>query len=84
MNLNDKIDLLKGEVVSVLLDLNKNHLLKESYNGTLTETGEDYIILETNNPNFHIKTLIIKKNLILSVWIYSENGKDFFNNKLSQ
>ena len=33
MNLNNKIDLLKGEIVNVLLDLNKNHLLKESYNG---------------------------------------------------
>ena len=61
-----------GKRVSVLLSLNRSALLKESYNGIITKTGEDYIELSINNPAFHIKTLLIRKEIILSLWEYKK------------
>lgn len=64
----DKLNELKNKQVSLLLDLNKNNLLKESYCGIVEEVGEDYVVLNPNNPSFFIKRLYIKKELIISVW----------------
>jgi len=71
MKLGNYIDSLKGKTVSILVDVNRNHLFKESYNGIIDEVGEDFIVLDTNNDKFHIKKIIIQKELVLSVWEFN-------------
>jgi len=64
----NKLNELKDTKVSILLDLNKCSLFKESYSGIIKEIGDDYIILDTNNSNFFIKSLLLRKDLIVSIW----------------
>ena len=78
MDFNERVLEWKDKVVSILLDVNRNEFLKESYNGTLKEVGEDYIVLVTNNPNFHIAELLLRKDIIISIWLYNE---DYLKNK---
>lgn len=70
--MKEKIGELLGKTVSVLIDVNRNHILKESYSGIFEEIGEDYVVVDLNNPKFYIKRAVFKLDLILSVWEYAE------------
>lgn len=61
-----------GETVSILLLLPKTETskLNETYNGILKEVIDGVLVLDTNNPNFHIKKVVCKCDLVISVWIY--------------
>lgn len=78
MDFNEKMLDWKDKKVSILLDVHRNEFLKESYSGTLKEIGDDYIVLVTNNPNFHIAELLLRKDVILSIWLYNE---EYLKNK---
>jgi len=63
---------LRGKKVSILIDgFNK----RESYIGVIKEVDDDFLILDMNlgdNPAYTIERVIVKKSVILSVWIYKE------------
>ena len=62
---------LKGEKISILVDnpLPDGSGCKESYVGKIEEEIEDFIFLSTPR-NTKISLLIIRKRMILSIWIY--------------
>ena len=62
-----------GETVSLLLRLPKTETskLNETYNGTIKEVTNRVVVLDTNNPNFHIKTVVCNCELVISIWIYN-------------
>jgi hypothetical protein len=74
VNLIQRLAKIKGPV-SLLIDVNRNEILKESYNDLITEIGDDYVLLDTNNPDFHVKSLLIKADMILSVWEFNTESK---------
>lgn len=74
MNFIQQLEQLKGKPVSLLIDINRNETFKESYSGKITEIGDDFVILDTDNPQFHVKNLLIKSDLILSVWEFNTDS----------
>ncbi len=66
-----------GETVSILLLLPKTETskLNETYNGILREVTDGVLVLDTNNPSFHIKEVVCKCDLVISMWIYKEKYK---------
>mgnify|MGYP001577395164 CR=1 FL=1 len=63
-----------GEVVSFLIIGKEDKT--ENYIGIIEDITEDeFMILDTNNPDFTIGKIIFKTNLIKSVWVYKKTKK---------
>lgn len=62
---------LKGEKVSILLNNPKpNKIEYESYVGRVVAIVDDDFLFIDMQGNDRIKALIVRKELILSIWIY--------------
>jgi len=68
----EKLDwqILEGKRVSVLID---GYHDKESYFGILYNKGDWVELCLRNNPHYYLSHIFIRKDQILSVWIYANN-----------
>ena len=63
-----KWDILIGRTVSILITGKEDKT--ENYMGMVEKIEDDFLFLDTQNPNFTIEKIIFKVNLIKSVWVY--------------
>ena len=63
-----------GQTVSILLHIPKieGGDKKETYNGILSEVTKGVLFLNTNNPKFHIKEIVCKCELVISLWVLNK------------
>jgi len=66
-------DALRGATISVLFTGRNN--IKEAYTGMVEEVGEDHIILKFFDSAHTIDRIIVKKDVVESIWIYKEGVK---------
>mgnify|MGYP001612403433 CR=1 FL=1 len=59
----------QGKTVSILIVGKEDKT--ENYMGVIKcITDDNFIVLDTNNPNFTISEIIFRADLIKSVWVY--------------
>ena len=62
-----------GRFVSVLIDGKDGKV--ENYLGTITHFDAEppIIVLAPNNPNFNVCEILIRPDIIRSIWVYKDN-----------
>ncbi len=65
-----KLDWAKyiGKTVSILITGKDDKT--ENYMGIIAEVSDGFMILDPNNENFSIETIIFRTALIKSIWVY--------------
>lgn len=67
-----------GEKVSILVDA-KDKI--ENDVGYLEEWDGKYVTLRCENPNFDVKTIILRKDVIRSIWVYKDKEMKYRKKK---
>lgn len=82
---NHIFDEMVGKRVSVLVDhpIPKSNL-KESYVGTWMGRKDGFVYLSITGEKAKLSNVLIREDMVLSVWVYSESFDPKFNYKYHQ